>query len=343
MKICIIKLGAKGDVVRTLPLLVGIKEKFPNSEINWITQPSSKEILETSPYINKILIIPVNNLGKQNFDILYNFDIDEEATKLATEIKAEKKYGFYSESNEGNSNYVACFNLSAEYYLNTLFDDETKKNNTKSYQEMMFELAEIPYKKRFHPIYLTEQDKKHADDFLIKNKIKNNLNNQINKKIIGIHVGSADRWPSKKWHLDNLKEFIIKAKNKDYEILLFIGPDEKNYYNNLLKELDQEKVKIYSVSPSSDKEFFSLINICNKVISGDSFALHVALALKKPTIGLFFCTPPNEIEDYGLLKKIVSPFLYDFFPEKMDVYDENLTKSISAERVLEELEKLNSY
>ena len=27
-KICIIKLGALGDVVRTLPILLGIKEKF---------------------------------------------------------------------------------------------------------------------------------------------------------------------------------------------------------------------------------------------------------------------------------------------------------------------------
>jgi len=29
MKILVIKLGAKGDVVRTLPVLLGIKEKYP--------------------------------------------------------------------------------------------------------------------------------------------------------------------------------------------------------------------------------------------------------------------------------------------------------------------------
>lgn len=331
MKICIIKLGAKGDVVRTLPLLLGIKEKFPNSEITWITKLSSKEILETSPYINKILILSIpdnqNNLDEK-FDILYNFDIDDEAINLAKEINAEKKYGFYSENG-----FVSSYNLSAEYYLNTLFDDETKKTNKKTYQEMMFELAEIHYKKQHYPLFLSEEDKKYANDFIKKNNINK-------EKLLGIHVGAAGRWPSKKWHLDNLKEFIIKAKNKDYEILLFIGPEEKNYYSGLLKELNQEKVKIYSVSPASDKEFFSLINICNKIISGDSFALHVALALKKPTIGLFFCTPPDEIEDYGLLKKLISPKLYDFFPEKMDIYNESLTKSISADEVLNELEKM---
>ena len=58
------------------------------------------------------------------------------------------------------------------------------------------------------------------------------------------------------------------------------------------------------------------------------------LALKKFTIGLFFCTPPNEVEGYGLLVKLVAPKLYEFFPEKMDQYDESLVKSITPSQVL---------
>ena len=64
-------------------------------------------------------------------------------------------------------------------------------------------------------------------------------------------------------------------------------------------------------------------------------AIHVSLGLKKPTIALFFCTPPWEIEDYGIGKKITSSMLMNFFPEKMDQYDEELVKSISVKEVLE--------
>jgi len=73
-------------------------------------------------------------------------------------------------------------------------------------------------------------------------------------------------------------------------------------------------------------------------VCSDSFALHVSIALKKPTIGLFFCTSPHEIEGYGILKKIVSFKLEDFFPERMNEYDEGLVKSILAETVLKEVE-----
>ena len=58
-KICIIKLGALGDVVRTLSILLGIKEKFPESEISWITKKESLEIAESSPYVKKVCIIPL--------------------------------------------------------------------------------------------------------------------------------------------------------------------------------------------------------------------------------------------------------------------------------------------
>ncbi len=331
MKIAIVKLGAKGDVVRTLPILIGIKEKYPDSEITWITKKSSEEIIKTSPHINQILTIPINTEELSEFDLLYNFDIDEEATKLAEKIKAKTKLGFYSEQG-----FASAFNLPAEYYLNTLFDDETKISNRKTYQEMMFETAELDYKRQHHPIFLTNKDKEYARSFIENNNINT-------KKLIGIHLGSAPTWPSKAWHLENVKEFIIKAKNKDYEILLFAGPDDTEKHEKLTKELEDQEIKVYSNNPNnSDTEFASLVNICKFMVCSDSFALHISLALKIPTICLFFCTSPFEVEDYDILKKVVSPLIYDFFPEKMDQYDESLVKSISSEEVLKVIEELEN-
>lgn len=323
--ILIIKLGAKGDVVRTLPIIKGVKEKYPDSKISWVTKKESEPILKTSPDINKIYTIPIKI--KEKFNILYNFDIEKDATILAKEIISDKKFGFYSEGD-----YPMAFNPSSEYYLNTMFDDELKKTNKKTYQQMMFEAAELPYKKQDYPIHLKVQEKRYGEDFIKKNKINK-------EKLIGIHIGASSRWPSKTWHEDCIKDFIKKAKKKGYEILLFGGPNEKEKHISLSKELALEGINIYQNDPNnSDLDFFSLVDVCKKMICSDSYSLHVSLALKKPTIALFFCTPPDEVEDYGLLKKIISPKLYDFFPEKMNEYSEDLIKSISPEEVLKALE-----
>jgi ADP-heptose:LPS heptosyltransferase len=324
--ILIIKLGAMGDVVRTLSILPAIKEKYPESEIYWITKKESLDLFEDNPFVKKAFSIPYK--ADKKFDILYNFDIEEEATSLATQIKADKKYGFYSDSG-----YPATFNFPAEYYLNTLFDDDLKRTNKKTYQQMIFEAAELDYNKHFCPIYLNKDNLKYAEDFVKKNNIKTD-------KLIGIHLGASSRWPSKVWHESILKKFIFKAKKKGFDIILFGGPNELDKHEKFSQELEEQGVKIFRNNPTNTlKQFASLVNLCKKMVCSDSFALHVSLALNKPTIGLFFCTSPNEVEDYNLLKKLTSPSLEEFFPEKMDQYDENLVKSISDDEVLDEIEK----
>lgn len=331
-KILIIKLGAKGDVVRTLPITQAIKEKYPDSEIIWITKKSSEDIVKTNLDINRILTLPLeSNQEIENFDILYNFDIESDATELAKKIKASQKLGFSSEDG-----FATAFNFPSEYYLNTLFDDDLKKSNIKTYQQMMFDAAELLYNKQHHFISLTDDDKKYANNFVAQNNV-------VGKKLIGIHLGASPRWPSKKWHKDNLKEFIKKASDKNYEILLFGGPDEIQEHDQVFNELIDENIKIHRNNPqNTDLEFISLVNLCNQMICSDSYALHIALSLKKPTIGLFFCTSHQEVEDYDLLKKLVSPLQKDFFPEKMDQYSEELVKSISADEVLKAIEENES-
>ena len=331
MKICIIKLGALGDVVRTLPILIGIKEKYPDSEISWITKKESSDIVNSSPYIKKIYTLSDEIM--EIFDILYNFDIDDEATSLAKKIQAGQKYGFYSDNG-----FVLAFNLGAEYYLNTLFDDEIKKTNAKTYQEMIFMAAELPYKKQHHPIFLSNKDINYAEIFFKENKINP-------EKLIGVHLGASPRWPSKAWHQENLKEFIKKAKSRNYEIILFGGPNEENQIKEFKDELFEKGIIVYINNPNNTSlQFASLVNRCDFMVCSDSFSLHISLALKKSTIGLFFCTSPKEVEDYGLLKKIVSQMLQDFFPEKMNQYNEELVKSISSVEVFNaiiELENTN--
>ena len=325
IRIIIIKLGAAGDVLRTIPILEAIKEKYSNSEIYWITKQDSFSLLENNPLINKIYTIPCKI--NENFDILYNFDIEEDATNFANEIKANQKFGFYNENG-----FPVSFNLGSEYYLNTLFDDYLKKSNKKTYQEMMFESAELEYKKQQPKLCFSEQDLDYAKNFVLKNNIQT-------EKLIGIHMGASSRWPSKAWSEEKIKEFIIKAKNKRYNILLFGGPEEKEKQKKLINELTQEGIIVHNNDPLNTKrEFAALVNLCDKMVCADSLSLHVALALNKPTIGLFFCTSPNEVECYNCLTKIISPKLYDFFPEKSDQYNEDLVNSISVDEVLNALE-----
>ncbi len=58
MKILIIKPSALGDIVQALPVLTGLKRRWPAAQIDWIVNDSLVEILEGHPCLRKVIPYP---------------------------------------------------------------------------------------------------------------------------------------------------------------------------------------------------------------------------------------------------------------------------------------------
>lgn len=318
-KILIIKLGAIGDVLRTIPILEALKEKYKNCYITWVVNEESKEVLINNPNVDRILVYnqeTILRLKYEKFYAMYNLEIDTPATLLANVVRARKKCGYYF-AKDGKT---SCFNKNARYYLERAYSDFVNKNNTKSYQEMIFEICELEWKKQDYYLRLEDNEKEYAKRFNLK------------KPVLGINIGSSERWIAKQWSREKLVEFVYGIKEK-YDIILLGGRRERKIKQELAEGLDIKENDSYN----SLREFISVIDLCDVIVTGDTMAMHAALALKKKVIGLFFCTPPNEIEGYGRLKKIISPLLDKYF--YTDEYSDELANSISANEVIKHINK----
>ena len=53
------------------------------------------------------------------------------------------------------------------------------------------------------------------------------------------------------------------------------------------------------------RQFFSLLDICDVLVTSDTMALHAATGLKKKIVCLFGPTSHTEIEDYGRIEKVI--------------------------------------
>jgi len=69
------------------------------------------------------------------------------------------------------------------------------------------------------------------------------------------------------------------------------------------------------------------------LVSGDSLPMHLALGSGIPSVALFNCTSPWEIYDYGILTKLISPLLGEFFYKRE--LDPRATTAIGFEDVLQ--------
>lgn len=90
----------------------------------------------------------------------------------------------------------------------------------------------------------------------------------------------------------------------------------KNWaYFNELADLLRQKGLIVNILPDRPTMLEHLTDVRNHnlLISGDSLPMHFALGSGIPLITFFICTSANEIFDYGLMEKLISPDLEKYW------------------------------
>jgi heptosyltransferase-2 len=104
--------------------------------------------------------------------------------------------------------------------------------------------------------------------------------------LIGLERRVGDVWPMKQW----------------------------NKFDALARELERSgfRLKFLEQRPRL-QQYIEDIQQCEVVVSGDTLAMHIALALRKKVVAIFTCTSPQEIYDYGRLVKVVSPLWKKYF------------------------------
>ena len=300
MEILVIKLGAIGDVIRTTTILPGLKAKYKNCTIDWVTKKESFDILKNNNSIGKIYLIN-NKLRNKKYDLVINLDDDYEACKLASSINSKKIIGAYLDKNKlrYTNDSALWFDMGLLSRFGKQKADQLKAKNKKAYQEIMYKILNLKYNEQEPILNLDKKSLNFGKKFAIRNKIKKS------DKIIGINTGAGGRWKDKKLSIEKTSELIDKLNNqiKNSKILLFGGPEEKKR-NKKIKNLVKADI-IDAGCDNSLTEFASLVNLCNVLVTSDSLALHIGVALKKKIVVFFGPTSSNEIELYGRGIKII--------------------------------------
>ena len=97
---------------------------------------------------------------------------------------------------------------------------------------------------------------------------------------VGLDGRASPRWPMKRWR----------------------------GYRALARRLEQDGLRVaFFRQRARLTDFVRDVAACDLVVCGDTLTMHLALALRIPTVALFICTSPAEIHGYGRLSKVVSP------------------------------------
>ncbi len=331
-KILIINLDAMGDVLMTTAQLHGLKRKFPESTVIWITLKNAAPLLLNNPLVDQVFeynFESISILNEMKFDYVMNVDKSLKSCALLNSVNAKNKLGF-GLNDDGK---IIPVNKGAYYNYNLGMDDYFKfKVNKRTGQDYLAETFELDYKNDEYIFNFTEDEKKFISNY------KKNAGISANDFVVGFNTGCSLLYPNKKMTIEQHIHLIEKLLDKKkYKIALFGGPEDKERNEEIYSNF---KGKIIN-TPTNDgvRKGACYEDIADVVITGDSFGMHLAIALKKYVIVWFGVSCWNEIDLYGRGIKLFQENL-DCSPcwKKECPYDLECIKMIDLDRIINEVD-----
>lgn len=331
-KILLIKRAAMGDVLRTTALLPGLKRRYPGGSIFWAVDAESIDLLKNNPEIARIIPFTPDALPSLfvvSFDVLICLDKDSASTAVATKIDCPRKFGFGMNA-QGN---LAIFNAAAEYAYRLGIDDDLKFfKNRKTYQEIIYEAAEIAPENDPYVFFLTDENRRKARAYFARHRIKGR------RPAVGLNTGSGSKFETKQWPPEHFRRLIRLLTAKLGADVFLLGGERERSMNRSLERAAAKGV--YNTgNDHSLLDFAGFIEAMDVVVSSDTLGMHLAIGLGKNVVALFGSTCPQEISLYGRGAKLFagapcSPCYKSTCP------DMTCMKEIAPEQVFAEIKKV---
>ncbi|MCL6495917.1 MAG: lipopolysaccharide heptosyltransferase family protein [Ignavibacterium sp.] len=330
-KILIINLDAMGDVLMTTAQLPALKRKFPDSTIYWITLKIAAPLLYYNQYIDFVLEYNFESLSILNeieFDYVMNVDKSQRSCALLNSIQAKNKLGFGLNS-DGK---IIPVNDSANYNYMLGMDDHLKfKVNNRTGQDYLAETFELDYQRDEYVFNFTEEELNFINEY------KKQIGVDENDQVVGFNTGCSNLYPNKKMTIEQHIYIIEKLLSlKEYKVILLGGPEDTERNRTIADHFGGKIIN----TPTTEgvRRGACYESIPQVIVTGDSFGMHLAIALKKYVIAWFGVSCWTEIDLYDRGIKLYQEDLF-CSPcwKKVCPYNLECIKMIDLDRIIREI------
>lgn len=332
-KILIINLDAMGDVLMTTAQLPLLKRKYPESTIHWVTLKIAAPLLKYNGYIDQVFVYDAESisiLSQLKYDLVMNVDKSQRSCALLNGINAGKKLGFGLNS-DGK---IIPLNSGAEYNYELGMNNNLKfRINQRTGQDYLSETFEVDYSREEYIFNFSDEE------LIFISEYTKSLGLNTDDKIVGFNTGCSELFPNKKMTVDQHIYLIEKLLSKNtYKVVLLGGPEDADRNNQIYLHFKGNIIN----TPSNQgvRKGACYESIPQVIITGDSFGMHLAIALKKYIIAWFGVSCWTEIDLYDRGLKI---FQKDLFCspcwKKQCPYDLECIQQIDLNRIVNEVER----
>lgn len=283
-KIAVLRANALGDYIFVLPALQALKDKFPQAEIVLLGRKWHSEYLTNRPGpVDRVVVVPPYPGISEREGFIPD---DEVLNRFFSEMQKEEFDMAFQLHGGGKNSNPFLLRLGAILNVGLKTPDAAELDISVPYVYYFSEVlryvevvARVGAKpKSIEPeIAPIEQDLREARKVLGEN----------DKPIAVIHPGASDlrrHWPAERFA--RIADLMV---DKGYLVCVTGMPFEKTVVDRLLSHSKHRKSLLNLCGRLSLNGMTGLLSMAGILISNDTGPLHLARALKIPTVGIYWC------------------------------------------------------
>jgi len=315
--ILILKTAALGDVLRTTSILPGLAKRYPGVPIAWLTDPAASDLVRTHPLLAEV--VSPEQARSRTWEWVISLDDEQELCALASSLPTRRLSGAHL-GPDGRRAYTPdvapWFDMGLLSVHGKQEADRLKLVNTKSHPRLYADMLGIEMGKP--ALALPEAARTGA------RALAGDL------PLVGLNTGAGGRWAGKQLPVDRTIELaaaISREKQGKVRFLVLGGQAEAERNRAIVAGLRAHPARPAFVDAGTDHallDFAARIELCTLLVTSDSLALHMAVALGRRVVVFFAPTSAAEIELYGLGEKVQST-APDYCSYKPDADNSTLT------------------
>lgn len=307
-----------GDMVLSTTMFKALKKRYPKARLTVLASEKNHPVIRNNPYVDEILIYKgigwfIKEIRQRHFDLAIDPFLTYELSQALLTYLSGSKYriGF-----EGAGREV-FFNVKGPKLFPVI-----------QFANHMLELIDFSgggISSCAPEIFLTQEEIKWALKFLEDRGFgRGDLK-------IAIHPGAF--YPSQKWPIEKFGQVAERIANEFGVKVLLLGDTAEDPLLVKIKVASEGDVEIFS--GLNLRQFMALLSLCNLLVCNNSGPLHIASALKVPTVSLMGPTVVPLWLPYGNNHIVIRRDLACSPCNKAKCDDHSCMKLITVEEVVD--------
>lgn len=297
MKILIVKPSSLGDVIHTFPAVELIRRRYPDATITWLVNEEYAGLVELFPGVDDVLRFRRRRWGnpwrapevvsyawrlrRHAFDVVVDFQGLFRSGCLAFCSGASRRIGFRRAREGAPLFYTECVDVPASVC-------HAVDRNIALVQKA-FAITQAP---EFPELLRQQETVRKVDDIWGRRGL------QRGDPVLA--VAPVARWPSKTWPPDYFAA-VLDLVARDCPLLgcWLVGTPKERVAGDRLMTFCHLAKPHNLMGETSLSELLEMLRRSDALLTNDSGPMHLAAAVRRPTVALFGPTDPALTGPYG--------------------------------------------